>query len=284
VSRFDAYEDEMRIFAKLSDRDQNSVLAGRTSAVDDGLQEVAAFCRDTREVFMQPPAESTAAAHLVGIVAAARRVAQEGEGWSSRSPARRTRWIPFSTLRSRVAVTATGLAILAGVGGGAYAGVLPDPIQDKVANIARNVGLSLPNPRRDSHRRGVVDTNRPTNGRPEPAQQATHAGVPHDNSGSGRDGSGEAAQGDRGDSPQSNSGDGGRENSGAPEQSGSGHAPAAQSDGSAQDGSSGQAPTSESGQDTPSGGGEPTAPDSSSSSDQTVTDPGSPPGTSTESG
>ena len=280
MSGSDAYEDEMRIFSRLSDRVQDSILAGRTSAVDDELQELAAFCRDTRALFVQAPPESTAARHLTEIADAARRVAQGGGGSpasdrrSSNSPPQRRLWIPFSSPRTRVAVAATGFALLAGFGGGAYAGVLPGPIQDRVADIARNVGLSLPGTGSDTQRGGIVNTDDGAKvSRPEPAQRTADTGAEHNRSESGQSSPDEDVQGSRGEPERSNPDQGAEENRGEPEQSGSDQTSQTKSQERTQDKSDGSAQTSDAGQGTQSNGSEPTQDEQSVDGDQTGNDP-----------
>ena len=280
MSGSDAYEDEMRIFSRLSDRVQDSVLAGRTSSVGDELQELAAFCRDTRALLMQAPPESTAARHITEIAEAARRVAQGGggspasEGRSLDSPTQRRRWIPFSSLGTRVAVAATGLALLAALGGAAYAGVLPDPIQDRVADIARNVGLSLPATGNDTHRGGIVNTDDGAKvSRPEPAQRTADTGAEHNRSESGQNKPDEGVEGNRGESEQSNSDQGAQENRGEPEQSGSDQTSQTKSQEQAKDRSDGPAQSSDTGQETQSNGSAPNQDEQSAGGDQTGNDP-----------
>ena len=137
MSGSDAYEDEMRIFSSIGDRDQDRVLAGRTEAVGDDLRELAAFCQEARALFVNAPSESTAVRHLAEIAAAARHGVPA-------APARARRRAPFASVGTRLALAGAGGALLAAFAGGALAGVLPGALQDKVAGIARNVGLSLP--------------------------------------------------------------------------------------------------------------------------------------------
>jgi hypothetical protein len=91
-----------------------------------------------------PPA-SVEAGHLSGIFeearlrhppAPARQIPAQHGRPRLRSPLRR--------LAARARIAAVGLAALAAFGGAAYAGALPGPVQGKVADIARSVGLSLP--------------------------------------------------------------------------------------------------------------------------------------------
>ena len=157
-----------------------------------------------------------------------------------------------------MAVAATGFALLAGFGGGAYAGVLPGPIQDRVSDIARNVGLSLPAARNEPHRGGIDKTlDGAKDSRPEPAQRAAETGAEHN----------------RGESGQSSSDQGAQENRREPEQSGSDQTSQTDSQESTQDKSDGPAQTSDAGQGTQSNGSEPTQDERSAGGDQTGNDP-----------
>jgi hypothetical protein len=142
----------MRFFSgnPLSDRDADAVLAGRAPADgEDGLQELAAFFRDARIVLAEPPARAVADAHLAAIAEAART-----SGPPVAEPSKRT--LRDRRVRpARLAAASAGFAILAGFGGAAYAGVLPDPVQGKVAHIANNIGISLPGNANDVHQGDV---------------------------------------------------------------------------------------------------------------------------------
>jgi hypothetical protein len=134
----------MRFFSRLSDREADAVLAGKAPAGSDELQELAAFFRDARVFLTEPPATPIAAAHLAAIAGATR--ASDSRVSEPQAAVRSSQRRPRNLLArpARVAVAAAALALLAAFGGAAYAGVLPDPVQGKVADIASNVGLSLP--------------------------------------------------------------------------------------------------------------------------------------------
>lgn len=163
MSGSDAYEDAMRILSSIGDRDQDRVLAGRAEAVGDDLRELAVFCQEARALFVIAPSEPVAARHLAEIAAAARNPV-------AAAPVRVRRRTPFASLGTRLALAGAGVALLAAFAGGALAGVLPGAIQDKVAGIARNVGLSLPG---STHAPPIGTGNRP---KPAPAKPSARLG------------------------------------------------------------------------------------------------------------
>lgn len=187
-----AHEDDMRFFARLSEREIDSVLAGKAPADDPDLQAVATFFRDVKVGLAETPAAPVEVAHLTRIFAAANESAVflPEQRISAGVPARRRN--PFSSLAARVTIAAVGLAAIAAFGGAAYAGVLPGPVQSKVSDIARNVGISLARSENDPSRGGGGD----------------HGGGTHDrNHQSGRSDGGVDGQGNSDQGPQS-TGDG----------------------------------------------------------------------------
>lgn len=132
--------------SRLSDQALNRLLAGKTSADDGELEELAAFMRDVR-LLEEPPAAETATKHLAAIVEAARAEAQAERVRPAQRRFRRN-LMPsaFSNMRTRLVFVTAGAALLllATFGGAAYAGALPGPVQSAVAGAAGNVGISLP--------------------------------------------------------------------------------------------------------------------------------------------
>jgi len=181
LSGYGAHEDEMGYFSRLGDRELDSVLAGNAPAGTDDLQELAAFFRETRTFFAEAPTAATAAKHLAEIVDTARLVADDGERPIADRPARRRSRNPLSSLGTRVAAAAAGLALLAAFAGAAYAGVLPGPVQGTVADLARNVGITLPGNENDVDRGHVGNTDEGArNDRDEPAQGNQDQGAQDD--------------------------------------------------------------------------------------------------------
>ena len=147
----------MERFSKLSDSELGRLLGGEVPCENRDVAEVAAFFREMRDLAEVGPSQETARRHLAAMSAA--RVANDVGATrplvtlatppAPGSPVRRT-WRtrmtrnPFASLRMRfAAVAAAGLTLVA-FGGAAFAGVLPDPIQGAVADLAGEVGLSLP--------------------------------------------------------------------------------------------------------------------------------------------
>lgn len=154
MTDFGANEDEMRIFSKLSERQLDAVLAGKATGGE--YDDVATFFQELRrDVDRTLPAE-TESRHLAKIFEASRH----DEPTAVSAPltvaprGARTLHNPFRRLAARATIAAVALAALAAFGGAAYAGALPAPVQTKVADIARHVGLSLPAKHHDSKPHG----------------------------------------------------------------------------------------------------------------------------------
>lgn len=161
--------------SRLSDQELDRLLAGKVASGNGDLEELAAFIRDVRGRFGEPPSAETAARHLAAIVEAAHftgegeetTARQEREGSAadrerSGQPRSRRKLMlrnPFSPLRAKlaVAVTAVGLLLLSAFGGVAYAGALPDPVQGAVADVAGTIGISLPGSGENDLDEGNVD-------------------------------------------------------------------------------------------------------------------------------
>jgi hypothetical protein len=169
LSSGDAYEDEMGKLSRLSDQEIDRLLTGQEPPEGGDLGELAAFVCDTAAVLPETPDEATAAGHLAAIVAAAQlQVEHESSaprpsvnlsGLSRKALYFRGRrkqmsGNPFSRLAGKIALAA--VVVLAALGGTAYAGVLPDPVQGAVADVADTVGLSLPGAENESDD-GVVE-------------------------------------------------------------------------------------------------------------------------------
>lgn len=148
-----ANEDEMRFFTKLTERELAGILAG--SATSGGLEDVATFFREMRIDLEEAPSASVESRHLAGIFEEVRHLQPPAaEPLTTAATGSRRLRTPFRLLAGRATFAAIGLAVLAAFGGAAYAGVLPTPVQDKVAGIARHVGLSLPDKHHKSRKHG----------------------------------------------------------------------------------------------------------------------------------
>ena len=154
-----AYQDDMGCLSKLTDPELDRLLRGAAPSDDCDVAEIAAFVRDMTALADVGPAEATAVRHLAAISAAARVAESDSRAVMrpvtavtpparERPPARtwRSRMIrvPLAPLPTRFATAATAAAVaLVAFGGAAYAGVLPDPVQGRVADLAGQVGVSL---------------------------------------------------------------------------------------------------------------------------------------------
>jgi hypothetical protein len=151
LSDFGAYENEMDTIAKLSERELDLLLAGKGPSDNASPEELAAFFSEAADVLLETPGEATSARHLAAIAAAAHAKFSQ----PSVSPARANREAPSSRPRSKLVfrnpfsslaakLALAGVLVLAAFGGTAYAGVLPDPVQGTVSNVADTIGVSLP--------------------------------------------------------------------------------------------------------------------------------------------
>jgi hypothetical protein len=160
LSDFDAYGDEMGRFSRLNDRELDRLLGGQGPAEDGDLDDLAAFVRELNVAFQEGPDGPTETRHLTAIMDSVRL--QPTADTPPPMP-RRTVW---SGGTARVAFA--GVLALGAFCGVAYAGALPGPVQGAVADVARNVGVSLPGAhnnkddgaQNDNH--DNVQTNAPT--------------------------------------------------------------------------------------------------------------------------
>jgi hypothetical protein len=149
----------MERLARLSDRSLDGLFAGQVPADDGDLADLAAFVRDLSEVFEERPAEETTAQHLAAIAAASRHLGESdalaatpprgSTADRGRSPPLRLRRTmvkrhSLSSLPVRRAAGTALMLLLSAIGGAAYAGALPGPLQGRVSDLAKNVGVSLP--------------------------------------------------------------------------------------------------------------------------------------------
>jgi hypothetical protein len=125
----------MRRFAGLDDRELTALLSGKAPADRAELDELASFFSETATAFEEAPDESIEARHLAAVKQAAQRPVSEDP---QPTTARRK---PMS-FALKIAIAAA--VLLAGFSGAAYAGALPGQVQDPVANLGDNLGVSLP--------------------------------------------------------------------------------------------------------------------------------------------
>lgn len=133
----------MRSLAKLSERELDGILAGKSNGGE--LDDVASFIREMRLGLNEALPARVQESHLASIVAEARRVARSTPERSVQTPRSTPRLRnPFRRLAARATITTVSLTTLTAFGGAAYAGALPDRLQGPVAEIAHKVGISLP--------------------------------------------------------------------------------------------------------------------------------------------
>jgi hypothetical protein len=221
-----AYKDEMGYLSRLSDQELDRLLAGKEPPEGEDFGELAAFVSDAAAVLHETPDEATAARHLAAIVAAA-QLQLEHESSAPRpsvNPSGLNRKAlyfrgrrklmsssPPSSFAGKIALVA--VIVLAAFGGSAYAGVLPDPVQGAVADVADTVGVSLPGAENDSDdgavedvdNGAVGDTDVGTVGDTNGGDQGADEDDLGDND-QGDQGADEADQGDQGDNDQGDQG------------------------------------------------------------------------------
>jgi hypothetical protein len=180
LSDFDANQDDMRRISRLSDRELDRLVAGDAGERD--LEELAAFFREAKEVLEVPPPMGVAARQVAAIVEAAERAAGDPTVARVRSPQPETRRRPL--MQRKLVYVAAGLASLAVFSGAAYADELPAPVQDGVAGVAENVGVSLPSSDDDNDGGGAGSGDDDSQGN---QQQPAGANVSQGNAGAGTD-------------------------------------------------------------------------------------------------
>jgi hypothetical protein len=204
----------MRFFSRLSDRDADTILAGNVPADGgDELQELASFFRDARIALAEPPATAVAAAHLAAIAEVARHAAGQASETAAPFRPRQRRLRNPLALPARLAAATAGIALVAAFGGAAYAGVLPDPVQGKVADIANTIGLSLPGNANDVNQGDVGNQDQGSQGNTDQGSTGNQDQGPQGNTDNGPQGNtDQGSQSDTNDGPQGNTDNGPQEN------------------------------------------------------------------------
>ena len=109
MSSFGAYEDDMEPVFSCSEHDVERILAGREPA-EDSLAEIAAFVRETRDLYLEPPEDHIATVHLAALLGA---VAADGFASDSSTPRDTRRNTMRMRFRRNVARTVVFAAVLA---------------------------------------------------------------------------------------------------------------------------------------------------------------------------
>lgn len=162
----------------MDDRDIDRLLAGSSSGDDVALAQLAEVLTAVGDAYPTPSTEGLEASHLAAMIETAHLVALSGEpapgpGSNAHVPALRALGLPTywrTTLsniwtRKGAKVAAITFAAVLALGGTAYAGVLPAPVQKVVASAAQSVGVTLPSPTdvvKDATEPGETETNLPS--------------------------------------------------------------------------------------------------------------------------
>jgi hypothetical protein len=118
------------------ERFEDALRGGSPLSPEDDL---GAFVRDVREAFPAHPILAQEA-HIEAVAETARTISERG-----RTPIRKESHMRIPRLRSKAALIVAGLVVaMLSFGGLAAADVLPDGVQDGVANVASLVGVHLP--------------------------------------------------------------------------------------------------------------------------------------------
>jgi hypothetical protein len=141
----------------MDDRDIDRLLDGTTPQGDPDLAQFADVFEAMGEAYPEPSTEALAASHLAAMIQAAHLLAENGEpatrpaskadGPASRAsglPKRRRMTLKELWATKGAKVAAIALAAVLALGGTAFAGVLPQPVQNLVATAAGTVGIALP--------------------------------------------------------------------------------------------------------------------------------------------
>jgi hypothetical protein len=153
----------------MTDKDVERVLAGRTPEGEAEFDDVARFLLDARSAYPEPSAEPYEAAHVGAMLETARALAAHGtrdadvvSATLRNAAPGRSRWdVAFSRLFAARGPRAVGVAaaLVLALGGTAYAGILPAPLQSAAASVARTIGITLPDPASDA--RGNLEQGSP---------------------------------------------------------------------------------------------------------------------------
>jgi hypothetical protein len=203
--------------SRMSDQELNRLLTGKEPPEGGDFGELAAFVCDAAAALPETPDEATAARHLAAIVSAAQlqlehessalRPSVNPSGLNRKALYFRGRRKmmsrnPFSSLAGKLALVA--VIVLAAFGGTAYAGVLPDPLQGAVADVADTVGVSLPGAENASDDGVVEDVD---NGAVDDPDYGSVGDTNGGDEGAVEDDQGRVDQGDQGDNDQGDQGD-----------------------------------------------------------------------------
>jgi hypothetical protein len=159
----DGNEGEMNVFRRLGDLEIEELLSGSAHADGEGLDDLNALLGELRAAGSLESVADTLVDRHVALAAEAARMsagALPTVGQPHRPVPRlrvRRRKLVLGTLLSSIVgkVVVGSVALAAATGGAAAAGVLPDPAQQAIADVASHIGIDLPSPA--DHTDGVLD-------------------------------------------------------------------------------------------------------------------------------
>jgi hypothetical protein len=141
----------------MDDRDIDRLLAGNAPQGDPDLAQLAEVLQAMGDAYPEPSTEALASSHVAAMMETAHLLAENGEpagrpASNADGPASRASGLPklrrltlkdiWAKKGAKVATIA--IAAVLSLGGTAFAGVLPQPVQNIVSSAAGTVGISLP--------------------------------------------------------------------------------------------------------------------------------------------
>ena len=140
----------MKIFRNIDDAQVDRLFGGQEPE-DSRLEGVAQFLRALDSEHPEQPTAALEATHVAAMLAAAQDVAENSEATAGAPASRQSKWSAAAVFgnmgahRWATAATASVIAVLA-LGGAAYAGALPAPLQRATASFVHQVGITVPSP------------------------------------------------------------------------------------------------------------------------------------------
>lgn len=141
----------------MDDRDIDRLFAGSHTEDDAALAQLAQVLQVVRDAYPEVSTEACEASHLATMMETAHLLAEKGGPVArpvsnAHGPALRASGLPIfrrTTLndiwaRKSAKVAAIALAAVLALGGTAFAGALPTPVQNVVATAAETVGIPVP--------------------------------------------------------------------------------------------------------------------------------------------
>jgi hypothetical protein len=161
MNDYDVSRSEMRRLGNIDDSDLDAMREGHALNDDPSKAGIARFVRDLGEAFPEPSTADLEDAHVAAMTQVAHLMAEKGElvarpASKAYGPAHQASGLPkpwreaimskmkwvFATRAAKV--TAVAVAMLLAFSGVAVAGVLPAPVQNKVADAVATIGVDIP--------------------------------------------------------------------------------------------------------------------------------------------